>query len=62
MDLFLFIFGAHSEDLQLGAMRFDRDLRSIMSSLSSQIAYGDVREKFARLQQIAILVNLDHVS
>lgn len=54
--------GADSEDLQLGAMRFDRDLRSIISSLSSQIAYGDVREKFARLQQIAILVNLDHVS
>ena len=43
-------------------MRFDRDLRSIISSLSSQIAYGDVREKFARLLQIAILVNLDHVS
>lgn len=43
-------------------MRFDRDLRSIISYLSSQVAYGDVREKFARLQQISILVNLDHAS
>ncbi|KAF8327057.1 COG4 transport protein-domain-containing protein [Amanita rubescens] len=45
---------------ELGAMRFDRDLRSIISYLSSQVAYGDVREKFSRLQQISILVNLDH--
>jgi len=46
---------------QLGAVRFDRDLRAIATYLSSQTAFGDVREKFVRLQQIATLLNLDHV-
>ncbi|KZT09882.1 COG4-domain-containing protein [Laetiporus sulphureus 93-53] len=44
---------------ELGAVRFDQDLRSITSYLSSQTAFGDVREKFVRLQQISILLNLD---
>lgn len=44
---------------QLGAIRFDRDLRAITTYLSSQTAFGDVREKFLRLQQIATLLNLD---
>ncbi|KAI0290488.1 COG4-domain-containing protein [Russula brevipes] len=44
---------------ELGAVRFDRDLRSITTYLSSQTAFGDVREKFVRLQQIATLLNLD---
>jgi hypothetical protein len=47
--------------MQLGAIRFDRDLRSIMAYLSSQTIYGDIREKFVRLQQISLLLNLDHV-
>ena len=43
-------------------MRFDRDLRAITTYLSSQTAFGDVREKFLRLQQVATLLNLDSVS
>ncbi|KAI9510394.1 COG4-domain-containing protein [Russula earlei] len=31
---------------ELGAVRFDRDLRAITTYLSSQTAFGDVREKF----------------
>ncbi|KAI0075820.1 COG4-domain-containing protein [Panus rudis PR-1116 ss-1] len=44
---------------ELGAIRFDRDLRAVTSYLSSQTAFGDVRDKFIRLQQIATLLNLD---
>lgn len=44
---------------ELGAIRFDRDLRGITTYLASQIAFGDVREKFLRLQQISTLLNLD---
>ncbi|KAF9228537.1 COG4-domain-containing protein [Gyrodon lividus] len=44
---------------ELGAIRFDRDLRSIMAYLSSQTVFGDIREKFVRLQQISSLLNLD---
>jgi len=47
---------------QLGAIRFDRDLRSITTYLASQTAFGDAREKFVRLQQISTLLNLDSVS
>jgi hypothetical protein len=47
--------------LQLGAMRFDRDLRAITSHLAEQTAFGDVRDKFARLQQMSTLLNLDTV-
>ena len=47
--------------LQLGAIRFDGDLRSVTTYLSSQTAFGDAREKFSRLQQISILLNLDSV-
>ncbi|KAG2133999.1 COG4-domain-containing protein [Suillus cothurnatus] len=45
---------------ELGAVRFDRDLRSIMIYLSSQTIFGDIREKFVRLQQISSLLNLDN--
>ncbi|KAF8124019.1 COG4 transport protein-domain-containing protein [Boletus edulis] len=45
---------------ELGAIRFDRDLRSIMANLSSQTIFGDIREKFTRLQQISSLLNLDN--
>ncbi|TCD62614.1 hypothetical protein EIP91_006628 [Steccherinum ochraceum] len=44
---------------ELGAIRFDRDLRAITSYLSSQTAFGDVRDKFIRLQQISTILNLD---
>ncbi|KAF5324851.1 hypothetical protein D9611_004444 [Ephemerocybe angulata] len=44
---------------ELGAIRFDRDLRAVTNYLSSQTAFGDVREKFLRLQQISTLLNLD---
>lgn len=46
---------------ELGAIRFDRDLRSVSSYLVSQLEYGDTREKFQRLQQISTLLNLDEV-
>ena len=47
---------------QLGAIRFDHDLRAITAYLSSQTVFGDIREKFVRLQQITIILNLDSVS
>ena len=53
--------GAHTI-FQLGAIRFDRDIRSVTTYLSSQTVFGDVREKFTRLQQMSILLNLDNVS
>ena len=39
------------------------DLGPIVMStyLSSQTAFGDVRDKFVQLQQIGMLLNLDHV-
>lgn len=46
---------------ELGAIRFDRDLRSVTAYLGSQAEYGDMREKFQRLQQISTLLNLDEV-
>ena len=45
--------------MKLGAIRFDSDLRAIVTYLASQAAFGDVRDKFIRLQQIATLLNLD---
>ncbi|KAG8912577.1 hypothetical protein FRC02_005936 [Tulasnella sp. 418] len=44
---------------ELGAIRFDKDLRSISTYLSSQTAFGDAREKFQRLQQLSTILNLD---
>ncbi|RPD65758.1 COG4-domain-containing protein [Lentinus tigrinus ALCF2SS1-7] len=44
---------------ELGAIRFDHDLRAVMAYLSSQTVFGDIREKFVRLQQIATVLNLD---
>jgi conserved oligomeric Golgi complex subunit 4 len=48
--------------VQLGAIKFDRDLRAITTHLASQTAFGDSREKFLRLQQLSTLLNLDRVS
>ncbi|KAF8317381.1 COG4-domain-containing protein [Clavulina sp. PMI_390] len=44
---------------ELGAIRFDRDLRAVSSFLGNQLEFGDTREKFQRLQQISTLLNLD---
>jgi hypothetical protein len=44
---------------ELGAVRFDRDMRAVTTYLFTQTAFGDVRDKFVRLQQIATLLNLD---
>jgi hypothetical protein len=46
-------------NLQLGAIRFERDVRSIANYLSTQTTFGGAREKFTRLQQIATVLNLD---
>ncbi|KAF8177334.1 hypothetical protein K438DRAFT_60449 [Mycena galopus ATCC 62051] len=47
---------------ELGAIRFDRDLRAITAYLSSQTAFADAREKFLRLQQLSTMLNPDSVS
>ncbi|KAF8652758.1 hypothetical protein AX16_004254 [Volvariella volvacea WC 439] len=44
---------------ELGAIRFDRDLRAVITHLNAQTAFGDIREKFVRLQQISTVLNLD---
>ncbi|KAF8309865.1 COG4 transport protein-domain-containing protein [Cantharellus anzutake] len=44
---------------ELGALRFDRDLRSVSGYLSTLAEFGDGREKFQRLQQISTILNLD---
>lgn len=36
---------------ELGALRFDKDWRSIAAHLGAQTASGEVRDKFARIQQ-----------
>lgn len=36
---------------ELGALRFDKDWRSMASFLATMTASGEVRDKFARLQQ-----------
>ncbi|EAU88111.1 hypothetical protein CC1G_03783 [Coprinopsis cinerea okayama7 len=62
LDLILRPWEKHAVSLkytELGAIRFDRDLRAITSYLSSQTPFGDVREKLLRLQQISTLLNLD---
>ncbi|KAK4050105.1 Golgi transport complex subunit 4 [Microbotryomycetes sp. JL201] len=46
---------------QLGALRLDRDIRSILSHLSNQSSFASasLRESFSRLQQIATLLTLE---
>lgn len=44
---------------ELGALRFDKDVRTISTFLSSQSATGGLRERFGRLTHISYLVNLD---
>lgn len=49
---------------ELGALRFDRDLRNITQHLSNQTQYGvaALRDSFSRLQQIAMLLSVESVS
>ncbi|TXT06172.1 hypothetical protein VHUM_03645 [Vanrija humicola] len=44
---------------ELGAIRYERDIRAVANYLSTQAAYGGARDKFTRLQQIATILNLD---
>ncbi|WVF70902.1 hypothetical protein IAT40_005697 [Kwoniella sp. CBS 6097] len=44
---------------ELGAIRFERDVRAVANYLSSQTTFGGARDKFTRLQQIATILNLD---
>lgn len=44
---------------ELGALRFDKDVRTVSTFLSSQSATGGLRERFGRLTHISYLVNLD---
>lgn len=44
---------------ELGAIRFDRDVRAVVNYLSTQSDFGGARDKFTRLQQIATVLNLD---
>jgi uncharacterized protein YerC len=44
---------------ELGALCFDKDVRSLTSFLSSQSTLGGLRDKFARLTHMSYLVNLD---
>lgn len=48
---------------ELGAMRFDRDLRLVTSYLSNQTDFGIslINESFARLRQISMLLGLNEV-
>ena len=49
---------------ELGALRLERDLRSVTSFLSNQTPFGVsvTRESFSRLQQIAVLLSVESVS
>lgn len=44
---------------ELGALRFDKDVRTVSTFLVSQSATGGLRERFGRLTHISYLVNLD---
>jgi len=44
---------------ELGAIKLDRDIRSVMAYLSSATPFGRARDKFRRLQHISTLLNLD---
>jgi hypothetical protein len=44
---------------ELGALRFDKDVRSVSTFLVSQSNTGGLRDRFARLTHISYLVNLD---
>lgn len=47
-----------SQYTELGALRFDKDLRELVGFLTEQAPWG-VRDRFSRLQQIAYVLNAD---
>lgn len=48
----------HMRFSELGALRFDKDLRSMLAFFAAQTPWG-VRDKFAKLQQVAYVLNRD---
>ncbi|GFZ43643.1 hypothetical protein JCM24511_01363 [Saitozyma sp. JCM 24511] len=44
---------------ELGAIRYERDVRGIVNFLATQTSFGGPRDKFTRLQQIATVINMD---
>lgn len=44
---------------ELGALQFDKDLRTIATFLSNQSPTGGLRERFSRLTHISYLLNVD---
>mmetsp|Transcript_11124 Transcript_11124/g.40774 ORF Transcript_11124/g.40774 Transcript_11124/m.40774 type:complete len:733 (+) Transcript_11124:60-2258(+) len=51
----------HKKFNQLGGLQFDREIRALVSAFSG-MTQRTVREKFARLTQIATVLNLEKVS
>ena len=45
---------------QLGGMQLDKDIRMIVGYMAS-LTQWSIRDKFARLSQIALLLNLEQV-
>lgn len=46
---------------QLGGLQFDKELRSLIAYLTT-VTTWTIRDKFARLSQIATILNLERVS
>ena len=46
---------------QLGGLQFDKELRSLVGYLTS-VTQWTIRDKFARLTQMATILNLERVS
>ena len=47
-------------DDQLGGLQFDKELRSLVGYLTA-VTQWTIRDKFARLSQIATILNLEKV-
>ena len=45
---------------QMGGMQLEKEQRALVTYLSS-ISTWSIRERFSRLQQIALLLDLEHV-
>jgi hypothetical protein len=43
-----------------GAVRLDKDVRFVSAWFSDLLPFGSVRDKFVRMSQLALLVNLEH--
>lgn len=48
-------------DTQLGGLQFDKELRSLVGYLTA-VTQWTIRDKFARLTQIATVLNLEKVT